>query len=213
MTDDKPIKYNQYLEKLLKDTSEESEGMYLLHRFSYSKYYTINICFIIPIILLSSLIGLLSSINFWIYQQYMISALAVVITIIKSISGLFMFEQRSENHRKTSLEYQKLSNLIKLQLSLEREIRINPKDLLNILENQLQNIHDSEPDITKDIVTIFNKKYYKYNDIKKPSIANGLTKVNINNRNRQIVDTHENELEVLVENNNNNLQPIENNNV
>jgi hypothetical protein len=79
----------------------------------------------------------------------------------------------------TALNYIKISKWLQIQLSLERNCRINPKDLFDIITNDLQNIRDAEPIIPKTVISDFNTQY-KNEETAKPAITNGLTKVKIN---------------------------------
>lgn len=94
------------------------------------------------------------------------------------MDSYFDYTKRCESHRIVSLSYKKISKLIQLQLSLEREHRIDPQDLLDIIKNDLQNLQDAEPMIDQDIIRQFNNKY-KDEPTAKPSITNGLTQVKV----------------------------------
>jgi hypothetical protein len=54
-----------------------------------------------------------------------------------------------------------------------------PRDLYDIIENELDNIKEAEPLIIKSIIDKFNLKYKNY-ETYKPAVVNGLTIVKIN---------------------------------
>jgi hypothetical protein len=89
------------------------------------------------------------------------------------------FTKRTEFHRVISLNYSKISKFIQVQLALEKECRINAKDLLEYITQDLQNLKDQEPLIPSKVINRFNFKYQNETTAK-PSITNGLTVVKIN---------------------------------
>jgi len=174
-----PINYTAEVETLLKQESEKSEAMSLLHIFSHRKYHSYSIAINVPVIILSSLIGFLSTIDLRFAQQPIIlGALSIFTGIIKTADSYFDYTKRCESHRLISLSYKRISKLIQLQLALERDHRISASDLLDIVRNDLQNLADAEPMIDQDVIAFFNKKY-KDEPTTKPSITNGLTQVKV----------------------------------
>jgi len=174
-----PLTYTAEVETLLKHESEKAEAMSILHLFSHRKYHRFSIAINVPVIVLSSLIGFLSTIDLRFSQQpIVLGSLSIFTGIIKTLDSYFDYTKRCESHRIVSLSYKKISKLIQLQLSLEREHRIDPQDLLDIIKNDLQNLQDAEPMIDQDIIRQFNNKY-KDEPTAKPSITNGLTQVKV----------------------------------
>ena len=171
--------YSREIEKLLKDEAEKAEGMSLLHLFSHRKYHFYSVSINVPVIILSSVIGFLSTIDLRFSQQPIIlGALSIFTGILKTLDSYFDFTKRCESHRIVSLSYKKISKTIQLQLSLQRENRIDAKDLVDIIKNDLQNLQDSEPMIDPDIIRQFNVRY-KDEPTTKPAITNGLTIVSV----------------------------------
>jgi hypothetical protein len=80
-----------------------------------------------------------------------------------------------------ALNYHRISKFIQLQLSLEKDCRVKPQDLFQLIQNDLQNIRDAEPLIPSSIIKLFNEKY-KDEPTAKPAITNGLTQIRINQK-------------------------------
>ena len=170
--------YTEEEELLYKKSGEQCECMGILHQLSQKKYNMFSIATNIPVIVLSSAIGFISSLQLFNNQNVMLGVLSILVSLVKSLDNYFDFTRRAENHRLTSLNYSKIAKLIEIQLTLKREDRIDAEDLLNIISNDVASLRESEPTIDKDIINTFNKKYYK--DLtSKPSIANGLTDIKI----------------------------------
>lgn len=185
------LEYQQDIEKLFKEEAEKAEGMSILHQKSYKKYSYYSVWINIPVIVLSSLVGFLSTIDMFSDQNYMIGGLSIFIAIIKTLDSYFSWTQRSENHRMMGLAYIKISKFIQIQLSLERRFRIRAEDMLKMIQNDLQNLRESENVIDDDIIASFNLQY-KDETSAKPAICNGLSKI-------EIVVTEEKEEKVIDE--------------
>ena len=182
MDESKPkLEYTDEFELLLKQESERSEAYSILHSKCHSRYSNLSVAINIPVIVLSSIVGFLSTINLFDGKEIFLGALSICIAIAKALESYFDWTKRSESHRMVSLSYGKISKFIQIQLSLEQEVRIAPEDLLDIITNDIQNLKDQEPLIPKKIVNEFNLQYQK-DTTTKPSICNGLTKVEINKK-------------------------------
>jgi hypothetical protein len=176
------ISYSEDFENLLKSEAEKAESMSLLHLKSYEKFSFLSIILNIPVIIISSIIGFLSPLNLFSQQAILLGSLSIFVAILKTIDNYFDLTKRCETHRMTGLNYSRVSKWIQLQLSLERDCRVNPKDLFDIISNDLQNIREAEPIIPDDIIKVFNNKY-RNEPTAKPAITNGLTLVKVNNKN------------------------------
>lgn len=182
MDESKPkLEYTDEFELLLKQESERSEAYSILHSKCHSRYSNLSVAINIPVIVLSSIVGFLSTINLFDGKEIFLGALSICIAIAKALESYFDWTKRSEAHRIVSLNYGKISKYIQIQLSLEKEVRIAPEDLLDIITNDIQNLKDQEPLIPKKIIREFNLQY-KNDTTTKPSICNGLTKVEINKK-------------------------------
>lgn len=179
------LTYSDEFETLLKEEAEKSESMSILHTKSYQKYNKFSVIVNVPVIALSAIIGFLSPLDLFSKQMIFLGALSIFVSILKTLDSYFDYTKKSECHRMTSLNYIRISKWIQLQLSLERNCRVNAKDLYDIISNDLQAIRESAPDITKDIIREYNIQY-KDENTAKPAICNGLTNVKINKKTIEI---------------------------
>lgn len=188
------ITYTEAFEILLKEEAEKAESMSILHHKSYQKYNKLSIITNIPVIILSAVVGFLSPIPIFTSQNIFLGGLSVTIGIIKTIDSYMDFTKRTQTHYLTSLSYKKIAKFIQIQLSLEKECRIAPNDLLNVITNDLENITNSEPCIPEDIILEFNKNY-GLDPATKPPFCNGkLTNIRINKK-----ETHDMEAQTDIE--------------
>jgi hypothetical protein len=176
----KIISYTDSFELLLKEEGEKAESLSILHHIAYKKCNKLSIITNIPVIVLSALVGFLSPIDLFYQQNIFLGALSVIISIIKTIDSYMDFTKLTQTHYLTSLNYKKISKFIQIQLSLEKECRINPADLLSVITNDLNNISDSEPCIPGFIIKKYNRKYNTSTATKPPMCCDKLTDIKIN---------------------------------
>lgn len=113
----------------------------------------------------------------------MLGGLSILVAILKTLDNFFDWTKRSESHRMVSLNYVRISKFIQIQLALEKECRIKPDDILNIMTNDLQNLKDSEPIMPPNIIEAFKTRIHAEGRTvvtALPPICNGLTEVKIN---------------------------------
>jgi hypothetical protein len=172
------ITYSKELEKLLKNQAEQAESYSILHNLSYEKYQFRSNIINIPVIVLSSVIGLLTGMNIQNDDMFIIlSTGSIFVSVIKSIDSYFQLQKRSEGHRICSLQFSQIFNKIQIELSLSREQRQNPKDMLALIKTDLKNLFDIAPLIDADIIKKYNSLYKNETGVSKPPITNGLTHI------------------------------------
>jgi len=175
------IQYNTDLEVLLKEQAEQAESYSILHNLSHEKYQFRSNIINIPVIILSSVIGLLTGMNIQNDDMFIIlSTGSIFVSVIKSIDSYFQLQKRAEGHRLCGLTFSQISKKIQIELSLARDQRQNPKDMLGLIKTDLKNLFDISPIIDPDIVDKYNSLYKNETEVSKPPITNGLTKVKIN---------------------------------
>lgn len=178
----KDIQYNDDLELLLKEQAEQAESYSILHNLSHEKYQFRSNIINIPVIVLSSVIGLLTGMNIQNDDMFIIlSTGSIFVSVIKSIDSYFQLQKRAEGHRICGLTFSQISKKIQIELSLSRDQRQNPKDMLSLIKTDLKNLFDISPIIDPDIIDKYNNIYKNETGVSKPPITNGLTHVKINN--------------------------------
>lgn len=177
------ITYDDNLENLLKAEGEKAESLSILHRLSHEKYNTYSNAINIPVIVGSSAIGFATGVKIEFEDiNIVLGIFSVVIGCIKALDSYFQLAQRSERHRLVSLQYAQICRKIAVELSLEREQRLEAKDALNIIRTDIKNLEEIAPIIPDDIIKTYNVKYPKHDgeNIKRPNITNGLTEIVVN---------------------------------
>ena len=177
------INYDDNLENLLKAEAEKAESLSILHRLSHEKYNAFSNSINIPVIIGSSAIGFATGIQIN-YEDIniILGIFSVIIGCIKALDSYFQLAQRSERHRLVSLQYAQICRKIAVELSLERDVRMEAKDALNIIRTDVKNLEEIAPIIPDDIIVKYKFKYPRHDgeNIKRPNITNGLTEVIVN---------------------------------
>ena len=178
------ITYDTDLEVLLKENAEECESLSLLHRLSYEKYNTYSNVINVPVIIFSSAIGFATGIEIGYDKMNIILGVAsIFVGIIKSVDSYFGLPKRAEAHRICSLQYAQMNKRIAVELSLKREQRQNPKDMLGLIKTDMKNLADIAPLIDDDIIKKFKHAYCDSEGhfaTHTANITNGLTPIVIN---------------------------------
>jgi hypothetical protein len=189
------LSYDTDIEILLKANAEECESLSLLHRSSYEKYNKLSNIINVPVIVLSSAIGFATGIEIGYDKINIVLGVAsIFVGIIKSIDSYFALPKRAEGHRICSLQYAQINKRIAVELSLKREQRQNPKDMLGLIKTDMKNLADIAPLIDYDIIETFKNKYKDSEGhfaTNTANICNGLTPVIIN-RTEVVENPHEN---------------------
>jgi hypothetical protein len=189
------LSYDTDIEILLKANAEECESLSLLHRSSYEKYNKLSNIINVPVIVLSSAIGFATGIEIGYDKINIVLGVAsIFVGIIKSIDSYFALPKRAEGHRICSLQYAQINKRIAVELSLKREQRQNPKDMLGLIKTDMKNLADIAPLIDYDIIETFKNKYKDSEGhfaTNTANICNGLTPVLIN-RTEVVENPHEN---------------------
>ena len=179
--------YNREIEFIIKHKGEESEVLSLLHLASYKKYKLIETYFNVPIITLTAIIGFVSALNMeyqWIH--IVIGGLSLYVSLLKSYFSYLKISQKSENHRVSYLQYNQISNEIRIELALSPELRQPVSYLMKLITVKMKNLNEVSEIIENQIIQQFSKLYNSdlrkqdiYRRIGKPSILNGLSEIHI----------------------------------
>ena len=189
------LDYDTDVENLLKENAEECESLSLLHRSAFEKYNRLSNVINVPVIVLSSAIGFATGIEIGYDKINIVLGVAsIFVGIIKSIDSYFALPKRAEGHRLCSLQYAQINKRIAVELSLKREQRQNPKDMLGLIKTDMKNLADIAPLIDYDIIEAFKAKYRDASGhfaTNTANICNGLTQVKVN-RAETVENPHDN---------------------
>ena len=163
--------------KILKDWGEISASYRWLHYYSYIRYKIKNYCYMIPVIIMSTIAG---TANFaqsqvpGIFSNYIalvIGFINILSAIITTIYQFTKIAELMESHRLSSISYGKLSRNIDVIINLPQEYRKpTGEEFLKECKTELDKLIDSSESIPKDLL----KKYAviaNRHGIKQPEIS------------------------------------------
>lgn len=178
-------KWSDEIEELLKEWSEVGLCYTWLHSYSERKYKKKYHNMSIPIIVLSTLTGTANfAMDSFVAEGSKQFASAVVggFNIFAGILGTLMsflkYAEIYENHRISCVSWSKFARSIQIELALKDSKRKNCRDFLKVSRAEYDRLLESSPNIDRDIIAIFNKKFNsKYPNVNRPLVCNGLKEV------------------------------------
>jgi hypothetical protein len=101
---------------------------------------------------------------------------SLFVGVINTIGSYFQWSKRAEGHRIAAIQYSKLYRFLNVEMSLPRQERMTPKELLKWTKDQYDRLQEISPIIPRDLIEKFKKDFDKpeYANISKPEEANGL---------------------------------------
>jgi hypothetical protein len=155
------------VENILKCICERAQIWRILNINSHDHFKKKYYFLMIPVIILSSItgslnlaLGSLNSKNDTIINL-IIGFFGILISILSTLNNMFSFQKRKDEHYRYSKEWYKIHRLIITELSLEKSKRNNVNMFFNFIINQVENIFENQPNIRKDTINKFLKKYKK----------------------------------------------------
>ena len=181
------ITWSDKLEKYFASTAEKCYCLSWLHKKSESLYSRRRTFVDLPVIVGSSAIGFLNAGSSSLFaNDTQMSSIALgigslVVSILNTITTYFGWAKRAENHRLSSIHYNKLYRFINIELHLPRDERIRCSDLLKMVKENYDRLAETSPAIPDDIISEFKQKFSgdKYDAISKPEETNTLEKVTV----------------------------------
>lgn len=178
------LHWTEQLEDLLGKEGERCASFIWLHRESEKRYNYHNQILSIPAIILGTVNGSISVGSSAIFGSYggasvIIGFVGILTSILGTLNTFYNNAKRAENHRLCALQYEKINRMLMIELALPRAEREKPDFLIKLIKNDFDQLNEISPPISDTIILEY-KKRFKDVDITKPSICNGLDKININ---------------------------------
>jgi hypothetical protein len=180
------ISWNKRLEEYFAHTGEKAHCYSWLHKKSEEMYSNRSVFIDLPVIILSTLNGAVSVGSDTLFggsqwSSVCVGAVALLTAILSTIGSYFSWSRRAEGHRISALNYAKLYRFLSIEMSLPRDERMSPNDLLKYVKQEYDRLSEISPLIPPSVIELFKAKFSdaKYDDISKPEDTNGLHAITI----------------------------------
>jgi hypothetical protein len=170
----KIINWKNEQEEILKKWGDKALCYKIMHDKAYKKYWCLNAWFNIPIIILSTVSGAInfSSSNFNQYKNEIIiisGAMNIFTGIIGTISSYIGISKKVEGHRIASLSWDKFSRRIQIELSKQRNDRVNVEDFIKICSDEYDRLIEISPILGDDIIR-WMKEFIEWGELEESNI-------------------------------------------
>jgi hypothetical protein len=186
MSDDRHITWNHRLEEYFGQTGEKAQSLSWIHGQSEGLYSSRTAYIDLPVIVLGTLNGAISvgSDSLFGNSQYAsvgVGVVALLTAILTTIGTYFAWAKRAEGHRISSINYGKLYRFLSVEMSLPRNERMTPDDLLKYVKSEYDRLAEISPLPPPKVIENFKARFGdpKYNEISKPEITNGLHAIEV----------------------------------
>jgi hypothetical protein len=164
-------------EQFIKKLGEQSQCYGILHREAEVYYKWLTHFTSIPVIVLSTTAGSLGFIFSGDSSATTgISVISIFVGILQTLASYFRHAQLSEAHRVCHISYDKLFFNINAELTLPPEQRQDSHTFILNIRNELERLAEIAPPIPQRVIDDFKRKY-KEEDTSRPSLVNGLEKI------------------------------------
>lgn len=175
------VVWTNAIETLVKSLGEKSLSLSWLHSQSEKRYSGLNNYLAIPSIILSTITATIGG-TFAGNKEisYVTSTISIVVSVLSTLNSYFVFAKRAEAHRITAISYSKLYLQISIELSLPRAKRMNVKECLKSINEQIQRMNEIQPLIPDFVINMYNKKFDGlYPNIARAECTNGLVEIKV----------------------------------
>jgi hypothetical protein len=179
------ITWNDSLEVLVAEEAEKCGGLSWLHS-ECERYFSVHTNWVaLPVIVLSTVNGFLSGSSQTVFTNAQVSSIALGVVslftgVLSTVGSYFAWAKRTEAHRISAIQYQKISKFLTIELSLPKSERVAAKDILKITREQIERLMEISPAIPESIILKYKAKFKNGTDIAHPEVIQGFKKVFIN---------------------------------
>jgi hypothetical protein len=177
------MEWNEEHEKIMIDWADKAMIYRWLHSNCHSVFYSLNLWFTIPVIIISTLTGTANfaqdrvPVDFLGLFVMIVGSLNILAGIISTIQQFLKITELKESHRVSSIAWDKFYRNIKIELSKKPQERIPVAQMLKIYKEEYDRLMETSPVIPIEIVKKFNdtfKNTPNFSELKKPEICDSL---------------------------------------
>lgn len=171
------------IEEILKQWAEKSAAYRALHLKSYARWTSVTNAIYIPIIVCSSLSGVLSFGNTGavnnVVVSYVVGSINVVVGMLTSILKFLRCEEKANAHKLSARGYGSFFRTVIMELSMNREHRSNGDEFCRTCKVEFDRLHDEALPINEYVIEWY-KETFTDKLISLPELGIGNVEVKIN---------------------------------
>jgi hypothetical protein len=180
------IGWSILLEEYFSSSGEKAHCLSWLHKQSEALYSQRRNWIDLPVIIGSAVIGFLNAGSSSMFANPTTSSVALgvgslAVGVLQTINTYFNWSKRAEGHRISAIQYAKLYRFLKIEMSLPRNQRISPNDLLKRVKDDYDRLAEISPLVPELVIHDFKKRFSdaKYAEVSRPEETNGLSKISV----------------------------------
>lgn len=178
------VSWNIRLEEYFSSAGEKAHCLAVMHKQSEALYSRRRNFIELPVIVGSALIGFLNAGSTTMFDDPKTSSIALGIGslsvgVLQTINTYFNWSKKAEGHRISAIQYSKLYRFLSIEMSLPRNERVSPTELLKQTRDTYDRLQEISPLLPPEVIKEFKQKFQTYTDISKPEEANGLEKIEV----------------------------------
>lgn len=175
------ITWNERIEEYFASTGERANCNAWIHKRAEELYSIRRTWIDLPVIILSATTGFLSVgsasiFQGWQYSQIILGVLSLFVSVLNTTGSYFGWAKRTEGHRISSIQYAKLYRFLSIEMSLPRDQRMSPHDLLKKVRDDYDRLQEISPLVPVEVIAEFQSRFGTV-PVAKPTEANGLEKI------------------------------------
>jgi hypothetical protein len=197
----KNVSWSDDLELYFKQTGERANALAVIHKRGEAMYSYRRTYIDLPVIVISSLVGFLSVGSTSMFagremeSSVALGILSLFVSVLNTTGSYFGWAKRAEGHRISAIQYGKLFRFLSIELSLPREERMSPHDLLKLTKENYDRLQEISPLVPPELIKEFASRFKKYEDkVALPDELNGLSSIRVHTnpmfRNTSFSSTH-----------------------
>jgi len=158
--EEKDYLWKEDQEDILKKWADKGTCFKMMHERAYKKYWCMNAWFNIPVIIISTITGTgnFASNNFGAYAQmftFIIGGFNIFAGMLATISTYIGAAQKLEGHRFSSIQWDKFTRKVQIELAKTRNDRIKAKIFIKQCAEEYDRLIEMSPILPNDIIKWF----------------------------------------------------------
>jgi hypothetical protein len=160
VVEEKDYLWKEDQEEILKKWADKGTCFKMMHERAYKKYWCMNAWFNIPVIIISTITGTgnFASNNFGAYAQmftFIIGGFNIFAGMLATISTYIGAAQKLEGHRFSSIQWDKFTRKVQIELAKTRNDRIKAKVFIKQCAEEYDRLIEMSPILPNDIINWF----------------------------------------------------------